>query len=263
MAAARKNRRARSAWPPARPAGGDLPAGAAERQYIRAVSALASGCLSNGIMSQRSRSSPWQQDRHQGRRTVPPARLTQNPAGFCAQWMHSWMVCGSRAGMALVRSLSRGARGRTPAPGPDVAIARAGAGSDGGMMRRDAGRAVPAPAGTAARRASRKPARLARLWRMRRAYDPSLGALLSEREPVIMCCPVPGETVVTGCRTEGRPAASDTRSSEKPAAVNAAGDGTCSRPVGIRYQGISADQVGKDMPGAAGLVAATVHGGKD
>jgi hypothetical protein len=29
--------------------------------------------------------------------------LTQNPAGFRRQWMHSWMVCGSRRGMVIVR----------------------------------------------------------------------------------------------------------------------------------------------------------------
>jgi hypothetical protein len=78
-------------------------------------------------MSQRSRSSPAQQDRHQGLRTVlPPVRLTQNPAGFSRQWMHTWMVCGSRAGTALVRSFSRGGCGRTPTRGSEVAIARSG-----------------------------------------------------------------------------------------------------------------------------------------
>ena len=36
---------------------------------------------------------------HQGRRTVwLLLRLTQNPAGLCWQWMHNWMVCGSRRG---------------------------------------------------------------------------------------------------------------------------------------------------------------------
>src|SRR5215469_237313 len=29
--------------------------------------------------------------------------LTQNPAGFCRQWTHSWMVCGSSRGMVIVR----------------------------------------------------------------------------------------------------------------------------------------------------------------
>jgi len=44
-------------------------------------------------------------------------RLTQNPAGLSWQWMHSWMVCGNRAGKTLVRSLSRGGAGRAPARG--------------------------------------------------------------------------------------------------------------------------------------------------
>ena len=30
-------------------------------------------------------------------------RLTQNPAGFCWQWMQSWMMCGSRRGMVIMR----------------------------------------------------------------------------------------------------------------------------------------------------------------
>ena len=30
-------------------------------------------------------------------------RLTQNPAGLCRQWMQSWMVCGSRRGVVIVR----------------------------------------------------------------------------------------------------------------------------------------------------------------
>ena len=60
--------------------------------------------LSNGIMSCCSRSSPWQQDRHHGRRTVwPPWRLTQNPAGRCRQWMQSWTVRGGRPGIAPLR----------------------------------------------------------------------------------------------------------------------------------------------------------------
>ena len=55
-------------------------------------------------MSWQAGSRSWQQDRHQGRRTVwSPLRLTQNPAGFCRQWMHSWMVCGSRRGVVIVR----------------------------------------------------------------------------------------------------------------------------------------------------------------
>jgi hypothetical protein len=57
---------------------------------------------------------------------LPPVRLTQNPAGFSRQWMHTWMVCGSRAGTALVRSFSRGGCGRTPTRGSEVAIARSG-----------------------------------------------------------------------------------------------------------------------------------------
>jgi hypothetical protein len=57
--------------------------GTAERRHrVR----LSIGQLSNGIISQRSRSSPSQEDRHQGRRTVlPPVRLIQNPTGFSRQ----------------------------------------------------------------------------------------------------------------------------------------------------------------------------------
>jgi hypothetical protein len=58
----------------------------------------------NGITSQRSRSSPWQQDRHHGRRTTLPfLRLTQNPAGPCRQWMQSWTVRGSMPGAMITR----------------------------------------------------------------------------------------------------------------------------------------------------------------
>ena len=67
---------------------------------------------SNGLMLWQAGSRPWQQDRHQGRRTVwPPWRPTQNPAGLCRQWMHSWMVCGSSRGMVIVRRLKTVAAG--------------------------------------------------------------------------------------------------------------------------------------------------------
>ena len=65
---------------------------------------------SNGITSHRPGSSCWQQDRHHGRRTVwPPWRRIQNPAGRCWQWTHSWIVCGSRPGVATLRHQDLGA----------------------------------------------------------------------------------------------------------------------------------------------------------
>jgi len=56
---------------------------------------------------------------HHGRRTVwLPARLTQNPAGLCRQWMHSLTVCGSRSDTmiadleaAVVRAATLGGQG--------------------------------------------------------------------------------------------------------------------------------------------------------
>jgi len=58
--------------------------------------------ISKTIITPGSRA--WQQDRHHGRRAVwLLSRLTQNPAGLCRQWMHSWMVCSSRRGVATVR----------------------------------------------------------------------------------------------------------------------------------------------------------------
>ena len=70
--------------------------------------------LSNGTTSQRLWSSPSQQDRHHGRRTVlPPLLLTQNPAGRSLQWMQSWTVCtvcGSRPGSDLVARWGNSAR---------------------------------------------------------------------------------------------------------------------------------------------------------
>ena len=112
---------------------------------------------------------PAQQDRHQGRRTVLlPGRLTQNPAGFTRQWMHSWMVCGSRAGKTLVRCLSRGGCGRAPTRSPAAAIVRAGAGSGECVVEAGgSGRAEAAITGTAAWRASGTPARLVRWARVR------------------------------------------------------------------------------------------------
>ncbi len=57
----------------------------------------------NGITSWWSRSSSWLQDKHHGRRTtMPPVRRTQNPAGRCRQWTHSWMVRGSKPGAIVV-----------------------------------------------------------------------------------------------------------------------------------------------------------------
>jgi len=99
-----------------------------------------------------SRSSPSQQDRHHGRRTVlASARLTQNPAGLSRQWTHSWMVCGSRAGSTLVRSLSRGACDRAPARGPEATIVRARAGRVECVAQGDgSGRGAAAAAGKAA-----------------------------------------------------------------------------------------------------------------
>src|SRR5262245_7235910 len=62
--------------------------------------------------------------------------------------MHSWKVCGSRAGRILVRSLSRGACGRTPARGSEVTIVRAGAGRVECVVQRDgSGRGIAAAAG--------------------------------------------------------------------------------------------------------------------
>jgi len=98
-------------------------------------------------------------------------RLTQNPAGFSRQWMHSWMVCGNRAGRARVRSLSRGACDCAPARSSDAAIVRAGAGSGECLVQRGgSGRGTAATAGTAAGRAGGTPARLVSLaseWQMR------------------------------------------------------------------------------------------------
>ena len=52
----------------------------------------------------------WQQDRHHGRRAVwSLVWLTQNPAGLCRQWMHSWMVCGR--GRCAVMAGGRGFAG--------------------------------------------------------------------------------------------------------------------------------------------------------
>jgi hypothetical protein len=49
----------------------------------------------NGAIVQKARSSCSQQDRHQGRRvTLVVMVLTQNPAGFRRQRMHSWTVRG-------------------------------------------------------------------------------------------------------------------------------------------------------------------------
>jgi DDE superfamily endonuclease len=109
------------------------------------------GYLSNGITRQ-SRSSPSQQDRHQGRRTVvAPVRLTQNPAGLSRQWMHSWRVCGSQGGTTVMRSLSRGACGRAPTRGSEVTTVRAGAGRVEYAGERDgSGRGIAAAAGMAA-----------------------------------------------------------------------------------------------------------------
>jgi hypothetical protein len=93
-------------------------------------------------------------------------QLTQNPAALSRQWVHSWMVCGSRAGRTLVRSLSRGGRGRAPTRGFEVVIVRAGAGSGECVVHRDGpGRVAAVAAGPATRQVSSMTARLVRLAR--------------------------------------------------------------------------------------------------
>jgi hypothetical protein len=109
----------------------------------------------------------------------PPVRLTQNSAGLSWQWMHSWMVCGSRAGGTRVRSVSRGGCGRAPTRGFEAVMVRAGAGSGVVVQRSGPGRVAATASGPAARRASMR-ARLVSLagigrrrwtWFMRASAD--------------------------------------------------------------------------------------------
>jgi len=66
----------------------------------------------NGATLQLLRSRSWQQVRHQGlRTTLAFLRLTQNPAGFWWQWMHSCTVRGSNPCVMIVRMPRRAARG--------------------------------------------------------------------------------------------------------------------------------------------------------
>ena len=150
------------------------------------------------------------------------------------------MVCGSWAGTALVRSLSRGCR-RTPTRGSDVAMVRAGAGTGGCVVQRGGSdRVAAATAGTAAWRASGKPTPLVKLasdrqmrwmWFMmiscRGGPDGPQASTALIALFGLLCHPgqnrrqvtaPASQTAAAGCLAEGPCSASDTRPDDRPAA---------------------------------------------